>query len=240
MALSLFKKSEPVSPVAPALAALHAHLDVDQGIVHEIERINARLRIINDDINAAASMSAAIRSKRESIDARLADARYSDAPAPDVTADRQALAQLEKQFERVAELARVGQVVKPKLQADIEALTAKRTELRPTSNRLLYEAALEEGASHAAEYLAAREAMRRLAHKAFAPFVAAEGISKTCAFGGFFDAVLFHDLFIPLPNHPAYRTETVLPEAAKRARYDDGQLLEREAGELVERLLNRQ
>jgi hypothetical protein len=34
MALSLFKTKEPVSAVPPALAALHAHLDVDQGIVH--------------------------------------------------------------------------------------------------------------------------------------------------------------------------------------------------------------
>lgn len=238
MALSLFKTSEPEAPVRPARAALRDHLDIDQGIVKQIAEINARLRIINDDIKAADSMSATIHAQREAIDARLAEARYRDAPAPDVTAERRALADIEQRFVKIAELARIGAVVKPKLQTDADVLVTKRHELKPATDRLLWAAIVEEGVSHLAKYLDARKAMIAIAHKTFGAFLAADTIAKENSFGVFNGSSLYNDMHIPLPTHPAYQRSAPGPEAARRQRSDDAALVSGEAADLVNRLLN--
>jgi hypothetical protein len=234
MAISLFKK-KPVTVAPPALAALEAHLSTDGGIMDRLTGISARLRTVNGDIARRDQMAADIDAQRAAIDTQQADARYGDQAAPDMREQKQALGELENRFAAANETARVAEVVKPRLLADIEALAKQRAELKPQTDRLLWAAVREEADSYLAEYLAARAAMVDIAHKLFAARLAADTIAKARAYGDFCGSGLYHDMYIPIPPHSSIHKPTA--ETARAAQVADSRLLESEAAELVATLL---
>jgi hypothetical protein len=238
MALSLFKTKEPESTVGPALTALHAHLDVDTGIVKQVATLTARMRSVDDDERRVNDLLARKQALQTAMDTAMADARYSEQPAPDQSADHRKLTDFDNQIRALSSIARAGSIARTKLQADINVLLKKRADLKPQTDRLLWEAAKEEAVAHLSEYQAASERLRAVAHRVFAAFCAADTISRARGFGEFYGSGLYSDLRIPMPNHPAYQPNALGPEAALRAQSEDAALVVRKAEDLINRLLN--
>lgn len=253
MALSsLFRRSddanEPAPPAAarPALQALHEHLGVISDLTRQIEGVNARLQLVRADIRNHEQAKAKVQAARAALDQLLANARYAarsptldpEAP-PDVEQSRLFVADLEAHVAPLAETARVASLVVPRLQKDAVALREKRAGMKPETDRLLHAACVEEGAQLAAEYSAAMEHMRSTAHKVFAAFGAADTIAKSRGYGTFFGSGDYADLHLPLPKHPAYQVNPLMPEAAQAAwAADVNAVLHLEAEQLINRLLN--
>ncbi|SRR5579859_347664 len=227
------KKRDTTNP--PALKRLQDHLDLDRGIVKQSEVISARIRQIKTDLKRADDLQIQVQAANRAIAAAEADDRYHQRPTRDLSAERKALADIENHLKRASEAARVGHLVLDKLQADTEALSRKRAELRVTRDTLLREAAIEEAESYMGQYLAAREAMIAVAHKAFGALLAADTITKEQRVGVFQGSGLYQDLNIPLP--PAFNPNPLGPEAAQRARNEDLAQVGREAETLVNALL---
>ena len=227
------KKRDTVTP--PALKRLWAHLDLDKGIIKQIDVINARVKEIRADIKRADDLQARIQALTDAIAGAAADDQYSGVRVRDQTAERGRLEELETQLKPASETARVGKLVLDKLQADTESLSKTRAELKATTDTLLREAAIEEAESYKGQYLAAREAMLAVAHRVFGALLAADTITKEQRIGVFVGSGLYQDLNIPLP--PAFNPNPLGPEAAQRARNEDFAQVGREAETLVNALL---
>jgi hypothetical protein len=227
------RKQDTVTP--PALKRLWDHLDLDRALVKESETISARIKQINGAIKRADDLQARIQAITDSIAAAEADDQYHGLRVRDQSAERGRLTELENELKPASEAARVGKLVLAKLQADTEALSKKRAELKGTTDTLLREAAIEEALSLKTEYLAARAAMLAVARKMFGALLAADTITKEQRVGVFQGSGLYQDLNIPLP--PAFNPNPLGPEAAQRARNDDLAQVGHEAATLVNALL---
>jgi hypothetical protein len=248
MAISLFKTKNPTPPPAarPALAALRDHLAIASGLTRQIEAINARLALVQQDIRNHEQAQARLQATRAACDLALADVRYkAAAPAPDcedalpdLEESKIYLANLEANAVPIAENARIAKMVAPRLEKDIAALVEERNTLKPATDRLLWEACIEAGAQLATEYQAAVASMRAVARKTFSAFAAADAVGKASGYGIFYGSERYRDLHLPLPAHPAFDPTPLLPEAAQAARNADLRTLNLEAEQLIERLLN--
>ena len=238
MALNLFKRSHATVADKPALAALRAHLATLADITDRRATLGERISGINRDVQRAESISADITRLQEQIDGVVADAHYNHQAEPALTDERKRLADLENQLKQASDVARRGMTILPRLQNDSAKLQAERDGLKPATDRLLWEAAREEGASYRDEYLDAMAVMRGAAHKVFAAFTAADAISKSRNFGEFCGSGLYAEMFLPLPLHPAYINPSLTPEAAQQIRIADIGAVSEEAEALIERLLN--
>jgi hypothetical protein len=238
MALSLFKTKDPAILARPALAALRTELDASTEILDRLNKQNARLKIIQEDILRAGALGAQVTAARAAIDKAAADARYSDQPMPDQSEAKRALKELEGQLAPLHEIARVAELVVPQLQADAGALGQKRAALNPKLDRLLCDALIEEAISHREEYTAAMDHMRAAAHKVFAAFEAAATVSRACGYGEFYGgAGLYSELHFPIPLHPAYQS-SLTPDGAVAIKHADVNAVQQEAEALITRLLN--
>jgi len=239
MAIFPFKKAIPTrEPTGPALTTLNDHQAVDRELVNQLNLLNRRFPSADNDVRLAAAMEHDITARREQIDGKIAEARYSQTETPDLTQDRRALADLESRFKPVSETARAAKVLIPRLHADIDALRTRRQEHRRDTNRLLWLAAREQAASYAADF-AEKEAAFRAAHRAaFVAAAAADKIAMEQAFGDFLGADLYYQLNISRPLHPAFDPNPLLPEEAQARRRTDALALQQEADQLMASLLN--
>jgi chromosome segregation ATPase len=238
MALSLFKSKDPATLAKPALSALRAELTLSTDLRSQMDKPNARLRICQEDVHRADALGAQVTAARTALDQAAADARYSDQPMPDQSEAKRQLKELEGQFARLDEIARIARLVTPQLQADAAAVGQKIAALKPKLDWLLCEALVEEAISHRAEYTAAMENMRAAAHKVFAAFEAATAVSRACGFGEYYgSAGLYGELHFPIPVHPAYQNN-LTAEAAQAIRHADVNAVQQEAEALITRLLN--
>jgi phosphoribosylformylglycinamidine (FGAM) synthase PurS component len=227
------KMISPTNPATPkpALAALRAHLDVDQGIVKQIAAINVRMRSVDDDIRRADESEARQRAQEEAIDQTRADAKYSDQPPPDLKEAYQKLSDLKQKVISIGEIARVGRLVRLKLQADTDALLQRRRELKHMTDRLLWNAAREEADARVEDYRVACDQVTTVAHKLFAARTAADTIARARGFGEFYGDS-YQDLHLPL------LLDHLGPEDAQRERVADALLISHEAEDVLNFLLN--
>ena len=212
----LFKNDPtPLAAARPALTALREHLAVASDLTRQIEALNARLQLVQRDIRHHKEAEARLAAARNALDVALANARYkAGAPAidgeealPDLAESRAFVENLQAHVAPLEEPARIAHLVAPRLQADVAALVEKRAALKPETDRLLWEACVEEGASHQAEYQAAMDTMRGTAHQVFAAFTAADTIAQARGYGEFFGGGQYSELRLPLPLHPAYQAK---------------------------------
>jgi hypothetical protein len=248
MALFPLFKNEPAQPAAakPALTALREHLAVASDLTRQIEALNARLQLVQRDIRNHKEAEARLAAARTALDVALANVRYkAGAPAidgeealPDLAESRVFVENLQAHVAPLEEPARIAHLVVPRLQADVATLSEKRAALKPATDQLLHAACVEEGVSHQAEYQQAMDTMRATAHQVFAAFTAADTIARARGYGTFFGSADYRDLHLPLPQHPAYQANALMPEAAQAAYNADLKAVSVEAEALIERLLN--
>ena len=236
MALLLFKSKELI--VGPARAALNTHLAVLNDINDQRAKLSERIISVNRDVQDAEDINARIAAVQSTIDAAIADAAYHRTPEPPLTNERKQLAELEQRLKFASKLARRGTTILPRLRADSESLLAQRDGMKSTTDRLLWDACVEEGTRRRDEYLTAIDNVRAAAHKTFAAFTAADTIAKARGFGIFYGSGLYADMYLPLPLHPAYTNPSLTPEAAQQIRQADIGAVHTDAEAFINQLLS--
>jgi hypothetical protein len=237
MALSLFKTKEATDP-RPARAALRAHLDIDQGIVKQMAELNARLFRITTRERDLNDLLAKKQALQDSVDDALANARYNEQPEPNLSTERRQLTELDNQVRSLADAARVDGRTKTKLQTDLPVLQQKRAELKSTTDRLLWEAALEEMSTYAEEYRQAEAAFRAVHRRVFAAALAADTIAMSRQYGQFVSSALYHDQLLTKPIHAAFYPDQRTPEEVLTERQEDSRSLGKDADKVIHDLLN--
>jgi len=238
MALSIFKKTPPLTTIGPARAALTDHIATRRSVLDRIATLDRRIGDGHADIARLDGLRSEITARRNAIDSQEADAFYSGDDPPDLSQDRKALDGLTSQLPALEEKARKAQSISKKLDADLALLIAERERLTGLTPRLLWEACREHLATLAEEFKAAELAFRAVHRKAFVAAKAADKISMSQRFGLYTDSALFAELHITRPAYPGFVEGYATPEAALNAHVADVALADREADELVNAMLS--
>jgi hypothetical protein len=235
MALTMFKKPR----VLTQAEELAAELDALDSMNVERSKLNTRMAQIRNDKAATEEAEGRLQGMRDGIDIALAEARINDAPAPDVSEQRRALADAEKQIVGMRENVRVNALLLPRLQATFDQLTTLSEQTKPKITRMVWYACQEEMASHAAELAAAEEMLRAVHRKVFIAAKAADNIAQASRYGQFVASGRFGDLNISKPLHGAFFLNAQTPEQEHNARIADVTALAREADQFINYLLSR-
>jgi hypothetical protein len=231
------KKAEPAVARA-AHEALTKHLAAITALQGERDVIAEKARLARVHIDTAGQHEASIARAQAAIDAKLGDARYADLPAPDLTAERKVLADLQNRSAAVMELGRVARTMQPRIEADLKAHATKAENMRLAMQRLLWDAALEVVGNYGPELLEAEAKLKAVHRKAFVAALAADSIAMTARFGGFVGSERYHELKITKPDMPAFWPTVMSPYGAQVAREEDLRAIQNEANRLIHVLLN--
>jgi hypothetical protein len=247
MALTLFKRSPPDEPAhGPARIALNEHRAMIDDLLAQRAAIQKRIAAVHDDERIAADSASKITALRDSIDARLASARYADEPEPDVNNDRRSLAALEAEHPTLAERARTASLIVPRYESTLRDLHAQTAPLIARTDRLLWAAIIEDMASLQPSLAEAEAALRKVHREVFMRAHAADALAIAHGMGTYVDWTAFEMLRITVPRiapfTPDYGDDIAAKgraiEAEMQRIRDDSKALAKEAEAYVVRMLN--
>jgi hypothetical protein len=179
MAVSLFKKAparhEGVLPARDALQAHTGALAAEQSKRAALAEKDAAARA---DIEQAEALALEVSQLRAAIDSATADARYSDAPAPDMAERQAALAASEQRLGKLETTARAAAIVRKRYESDLQLHTDAIKTLTLSTPRLLFNALHEIQQQRRARYEAAKIEMTAALHDALAPGAAIDELAQ--------------------------------------------------------------
>lgn len=239
MAISLFNKSHSeAAPGKPARAALDDNRRAISALNEKRESVNEKDNAALKKQEALAASTAQPAELRAAIDKALADALYADAPPPDLSEQRRALADAERKHESHAAEARALTAVRNRYAADRARFTDEIKALQDQTPRLVHAAAVEEMAALASEFRAAEEAMRDIHFKVFARVALADQLAMSEHLGVFQGVSAFGDLQITRPNHEAFRRGSADPWTAQQEFNAEVKALDLAGDQLYRKLLS--
>lgn len=237
---NVLKKFTPAP--APVPAAATTALTTVMRNISELHR--RRLVVVEKDRSAkrdvdaydtAATEAANLRSE---IDQRLADAHYSEVDPPDLRDLESKLNEAIKRLDKLGPIGRAAQIVRRRYATDIASLTREAAELNPQIQPLLHATLIEDRLpALAAEFLEAEDRLREIHYRVFAIALAADQIAMKHHFGRFVGSGLFYELNITRPDLPAFKPDTLGPEAVQAASRARGMALEDDAERLAHNIL---
>jgi hypothetical protein len=242
MALSIVKHAAP--QVSQTRSAFIEHLRAIDDLNQTIATVSEKDVLAARRLQHADKAFAVVERLKAEIEQALAQAEIDGLPAPDVRQKDRDLAEAEQTYKQLAAESRGSKAVRTLCTEKTRQLQAERTELNRKTQSLLHATVVHDemlAPELVAEFVAKEAAFRDVHRRVFMNAVAADKIAATEMIRPFVGSGLYNVLQITRPDHPAYpvsRIEALMPQAAELARYEDRQLLEREAGELIERLRN--
>jgi hypothetical protein len=202
----LQKKPEP--PVASANAArteLKDRLRAIAALLQQRQAVADKDTAALSKLDGAKRAAAKVAEIRADIDRALADALYAEAEPPDLSTQRAALAEAERNSADRAADARAIEAVRGRYAADVTKLNDQLRALQEQTPRLVHAAAVEEMVALAPEFRAAEEALRAVHFKVFTRAALADQLAMSERMGVFQGVGLFGDLNVTRPNHEAFR-----------------------------------
>lgn len=244
MALSIFKKHEPVSTTAgPARTTLSDHLHEIRQLQSERAAISARDGVALREVQTSLEAALPAQRLRAEIDRVRADALYDDTPPPDTSALERQLADAEQLHAATDATARAAIAVRARYAADAAKINSEIIKLAQATPRLLYSALVEEIEELRSKFEEAEIAMRTVHLKAFIAARAADRLAAAEKFGTFEGSAGYYDLQISRPAtlspvySDAFERGRAIEAVHAKARAD-GVAIEKAADALIDRLLN--
>jgi hypothetical protein len=217
MAISLFKKPHSDAEAGKtARAALQDHLLAITTLNERRQSVTVKDDTARKKQEALAASTAQPAQLRAAIDKALADALYAEAPSPDLSEQRRALADAERKHEGHAAEARALTAVRGRYAADRTRMTDEIKALQNLTPQLVHAAAVEEMAALATEFRAAEESLRAIHFKVFTRAALADRLAMTEHLGVFQGVSAFGDLQITRPKHDAFRRGSADPWTAQQ------------------------
>ena len=201
------KQAEPAAPPAvrgPLRQTLDAHLRKMESINAQRQELAQRSGALGDRITAAETSAKDIAARRAAIDARQVAAAAAGHEPPDLTAEHEALAHLERRQEILDERAAIAQKARAKLMAQSATLLAEYNQMRPALNHLLLDALLERLAELHPALMQAQTEFLQIHRQVFLLATAFDQHSAANRLGVFVGADRFAERFVPLPRCEPY------------------------------------
>ena len=247
MPLSLFKKPAPIvdaPPIGVARIALREHVAKMQSIETRRRALGEKSGTFAAAINAPIPVRVRLTTLKDSIASRLVAAAVNDTATPDVTAEREQVADLERELATLDEHADIATKVRAQLQTESAALLAQYQPLAASLPTLLVDALAEDAAPLHPKLMEAQSAYHAVLREVFVIAAAIDNLSLTHRLGVFTDAQRFEQRFAPLPRLAPFEPKFESPHEAGRAEATrvaqlraDNEALTHDAQVLIARLM---